>query len=190
MLTKSKAFFIQPRPAPAGMITDRDAYVHRAYESAIDYSRKSAKATKRSYKIFRFLAVCLGSLVTLLSSLAATKYVDQWPDRTKTIIVLSTPVIAAILSIITGLSQSFQCGSTWREMSLHAEKVAAERDRFLATNPANRNYVQELETLHGLLIHETESFFQRILDTQLPATPPTAQNEPKETVSAAAGGAG
>jgi len=45
---------------------------------------------------------------------------------------VATPVIAATLSIITGLSQSFQWGSTWRDLTVHAQKIVGERDQFLA----------------------------------------------------------
>src|SRR5215216_422732 len=83
---------------PKGIIEDRDAYVHRAYESAINYYRHSAKSTKGSYRTYRFLTITLGALVTLISSLAATEYVKAWPEWAQTSIVLATPLIAAILT--------------------------------------------------------------------------------------------
>lgn len=172
-----------------GKIDDKDAYVHQAYESAINYYRHAGKVTKRSYKIFRFLTIFLGALVTLISSLAATKYVESWPPEWQTAIVIATPVIAATLSIITGLSQSFQWGSTWRDISIHAQKITAERDRFLATDFASRNHAQELETLNKLLMQETESFFQRILDSrELVALDDHKEEEGVTTKSATAAG--
>jgi len=89
---------------------------------------------------------------------------------------VATPVIAATLSIITGLSQSFQWGSTWRDLTVHAQKIAGERDRFLATNPEERDHKRELEILNGLLLNETESFFQRILDSQMSAFISSSKN--------------
>jgi hypothetical protein len=148
-----------------GKIVDRDAYVHEAYERAINYYRNSRRSTKRSYKTYRFLSIFLGALVTLISSIAATRYVYDH-EVLRAVFAIATPVIAATLSVITGLSQSFQWGSSWRDMSIHAQKIIAERDRFLATDPAKRDHAQELQILNTLLIVETETFFQRILDSQ------------------------
>jgi hypothetical protein len=163
-----------------GRIEDKDAYVHNAYENAINYYRRASRNTKRSYKAYRFFSIFLGALVTLISSLAATKYVESVPLLNATFAV-ATPVIAASLSIITGLSQSFQWGSTWRDLTVHSQKIASERDRFLATNPEERDHKRELEILNGLLLNETESFFQRILDSQMtPFISSSKDNEAKQ----------
>jgi hypothetical protein len=157
-----------------GKIVDRDAYVHEAYERAINYYRNARRTTKRSYKTYRFLSIFLGALLTLISSLAATQYVyghEFWGP----IFALATPIIAATLSVITGLSQSFQWGSSWRDMSVHAQKITTERDRFLATDPEKRDHAAELQILNGLLLAETESFFQRILDSQIGDQLPAAK---------------
>ena len=165
-----------------GKIEDKDAYVHNAYENAINYYRKSSSNTKRSYKAYRFFSIFLGALVTLISSLAATHYVEDRP-LLNAIFAIATPVIAATLSIITGLSQSFQWGSTWRDLTVHAQKIAGERDRFLATDLEARDYKMELETLNGLLLNETESFFQRILDSQMgPFISSSKANEDKPII--------
>ena len=148
-----------------GKLEDKDAYVHAAYESAIGYYRKSSRANKFSYRSYRFLTIFLGAFVTLISSLAATSYVESipWLD---TVFNFAVPIIAATLTIITGLSQSFQWGSTWRDMMVNAERLGAERDRFLATEPDKRNYRKELAVLHGLVLEETQAFFQRVLDSE------------------------
>lgn len=149
-----------------GRIANKDAYVHEAYENAIRYYRLARRSTKRSYKTYRFLSIFLGALLTLISSLAATQFVynnEVW----RPIFAVATPIIAATLSVITGLSQSFQWGSSWRDMSVHAQKITAERDRFLATEPEQRDHAAELQVLNGLLLAETESFFHRILDSQM-----------------------
>jgi hypothetical protein len=149
-----------------GKIVDKDAYVHEAYERAIGYYRNARRTTKRSYKTYRFLSIFLGALLTLISSLAATQYIyghKTWGP----VFAVATPIIAATLSVITGLSQSFQWGSSWRDMSVHAQKITSERDRFLATDPDKRDHAAELQILNGLLLAETESFFQRILDSQI-----------------------
>ena len=149
-----------------GKIIDKDAYVHEAYEKAINYYRNARRTTKRSYKTYRFLSIFLGALLTLISSLAATQYIDNHPVW-HGVFAVATPVIAATLSVITGLSQSFQWGSSWRDMSVHAQRITTERDRFLATDPEKRDHAAELQILNGLLLAETESFFQRILDSKI-----------------------
>jgi hypothetical protein len=149
-----------------GKIVDKDAYVHEAYERAINYYRNARRSTKRSYKTYRFLSIFLGALLTLISSLAATQFI--YDDKVwRPIFALATPIIAATLSVITGLSQSFQWGSSWRDMSVHAQRITAERDRFLATQPEKRDHARELRILNNLLLLETESFFHRILDSQI-----------------------
>jgi len=154
------------KPKFDGKIVDKDAYVHEAYENAIGYYRVARRRTKRSYKTYRFLSIFLGALVTLISSLALTSYVKENEILTA-VFALSTPIIAAGLSVITGLSQSFQWGSSWRDMSVHAQKITAERDRYLATPPEKRDHARELRILNSLLLAETESFFHRILDSQI-----------------------
>ena len=148
-----------------GKIEDKDMYVHKAYESAIEYYRNASRSNKFNYKSYRFLTIILGSLVTLISSLAATAYVESipWLD---TIFDFAVPIIAATLTIITGLSQSFQWGSAWRNMMVNKQKLEGERDRFLATDPGKRNYRKELSILNSIVLDETQSFFQRVLDSE------------------------
>lgn len=154
-----------------GKIKDKDAYVHAAYESAIGYYRNASRSNKFNYKSYRFLTIILGSLVTLISSLAATAYVGAipWLDTT---LDFAVPIIAAMLTIITGLSQSFQWGSAWRNMMVNKQRLEGERDRFLATDPEKRNYRKELSILNSIVLDETQSFFQRVLDSEaFPAKP-------------------
>lgn len=148
-----------------GKIEDKDAYVHIAYESAIGYYRRASRSNKFNYKSYRFLTIFLGAFVTLISSLAATAYVESipWLDTT---FDFAVPIIAATLTIITGLSQSFQWGSTWRDMMVNKQRLEGERDRFLATDPEKRNYRKELAILNGIILEETQSFFQRVLDSE------------------------
>lgn len=148
-----------------GKIKDKDAYVHEAYENAIGYYRHASRTNKFNYKSYRFLTIILGALVTLISSLAATKYVESIPWL-NTIFDFAVPIIAATLTIITGLSQSFQWGSAWRNMMVNKQRLEGERDRFLATDPEKRNYKKELEILNGIILTETQSFFERVLDSE------------------------
>jgi len=78
----------------------------------------------------------------------------------------AVPIIAATLTIITGLSQSFQWGSAWRNMMVNKQRLEGERDRFLATEAKRRDYRKELSILNSIVLAETESFFQRVLDSE------------------------
>ena len=111
------------------------------------------------------MTIFLGALVTLTSSLAATTFVEgiPWLDTT---LDFAVPIVAAVLTIITGLSQNFQWGSAWRNMMVNKQRLEGERDRFQATEPRNRNYRKELLILNGIVLAETESFFQRVLDSE------------------------
>ena len=148
-----------------GRIDDKDAYVHAAYETAIGYYRNASRSNKFYYKSYRFLTIFLGAIVTLTSSLAATTFVEgiPWLD---TVLDFAVPIIAAFLTIITGLSQNFQWGSAWRNMMVNKQRLEGERDRFLATEPRKRNYRKELSILNSIILDETQSFFQRVLDSE------------------------
>ena len=148
-----------------GKIDDKDAYVHAAYERAIGYYRNASRSNKFYYKSYRFLTIFLGALVTLTSSLAATTFVEgiSWLDTT---LDFAVPIIAAFLTIITGLSQNFQWGSAWRNMMVNKQRLEGERDRFLATEPRKRNHRKELSILNSIILDETQSFFQRVLDSE------------------------
>jgi hypothetical protein len=81
----------------------------------------------------------------------------------KTIFAISTPVLAAILTIVGGFSQSFHWGAAWRDMVLNAERLENELDRILVTKAEKRDQSKELATFNDLIIEESETFFQRIL---------------------------
>ena len=78
-----------------------------------------------------------------------------------------TPLLAVLLTIIGGFAQSFHWGATWRDMIVNAEKLEQARDLFLATIPEERDIKKELDTMHSLVIKETQSFFQRVLDSEV-----------------------
>lgn len=91
---------------------DMDKYIQDKYRAAINYYWGASKSNKHWYKITRSLTVVLGALVTLIASLASSRIIDQSPAAT-VMFALGTPVLAALLTIIAGFSQSFQWGSTW-----------------------------------------------------------------------------
>jgi hypothetical protein len=138
-------------------IPERKQYVLERYDQSIRYYWRASNATKRWYKWTRYLTVVLGATVTLLASLSSSELVTgSWV----TSIGLVTPVGAAILTVVGGLSQSFQWGAAWQEMVLTAERLERERDRILVTesDPA-----QDLDILNRLVLAESRGFFTRIL---------------------------
>jgi hypothetical protein len=70
------------------------------------------------------------------------------------------------MTIISGFSQSFPWGATWRGLVVNASRLEKERDRFIATRQAEKDYRNELDLLNSLVIEETENFFRRVLDNQ------------------------
>ena len=142
-------------------------YVLKRYDAAIGYYWKASALNRRLYKWTRYLVVVFGATVTLLASLSSSSMVIGGWD---TAVAIATPLLAAILTIIGGLSQSFQWGAAWQEMVLTAERLEKERDRIVVSgsDPA-----EDLEILNTLVLKESEGFFTRILGS----VQPTAQRD-------------
>jgi hypothetical protein len=140
-------------------------YVIKRYEDSINYYWKNGGINKRIYRRNRVLIIVLGALVTLLSSLISASFVEANP-LIKTIFAVVTPASAALLTIISGLTQSFQSGAAWRDMVLNAERLEKERDRFLATPDSAKNHRRELNILNTIIVNESTAFFKRILDSE------------------------
>jgi hypothetical protein len=143
-----------------------EQYVLNQYKDKIDYYWAASRNNKNSYKRVRFWSILLGSLVTLVSSLGAAEFI-QSNDWFRIGFAIATPIIAASLTVISGLGQSFHWGSTWRDMVVNATRLEKERDRFLATKLEERDLKQELDTLNSIILEETKNFFQRVLDSEI-----------------------
>jgi len=143
-----------------------DEYVKRTYKEKIDYYWKASSTNKKNFKRYRYWTTILGSLVTLVASLTTSEFI-QSDEILATLFTVSTPILAAILTVISGISQNFQWGATWRDMVVNAQRLQKERDRFLATAPADHNHVQELQIINETVLDETQTFFQRVLDSEV-----------------------
>ena len=137
-------------------------YIKERYDSAIDYYWKASRHNKWAYKNTRIFTVILGALVTLVAALSSASFIESSPSLNITFAIL-TPVLAAALTIIGGLSQSFQWGAAWRDMVLNAQRLEKERDRLNITKPDEQDPASEVSILNDLVIDETQTFFQRIL---------------------------
>jgi len=140
-------------------------YVLGRYERAIDYYWNAGKSNKRSYKLTRSITISLGALVTLISSLASADFIAK-DVLLSTTFAIMTPLLAAILTIVGGLANSFHWGATWRDMILNAANLEKERDIFLATKPDERDVKTELAKMNDRVIDETDRFFRRVLDSE------------------------
>jgi hypothetical protein len=144
------------------------------YQKAIDYYWTASRYNKKSYKWSRYLIIILGATVTLFSSLSSAGFIEEATGLKITFAII-TPLLAAILTIVGGFSQNFHWGATWRDMVVNAMKLEKARDLFLAEKPEKRNAEKELESMYTLIIGETQSFFQRVLDGE--AKSPEEGNE-------------
>ncbi len=151
-----------------------EKYVLDKYQAQIGYYWDASRNNKHSFKRYRTWTIILGSLVTLVSSIAAAQFLQD-PPWLKNLFAVATPVIAATLTVINGMGQNFHWGSTWRDMVINATRLEKERDRFLSTKPEKRNIQQELEVLNSIVLEETRSFFQRVLDSEIK---PKEQHDP------------
>jgi len=143
-----------------------DEYVLNQYKNKIDYYWSASRSNKNAFKRYRTWTIILGSLVTLVSSISAAEFFQN-PVWLKNGFSLATPIIAATLTIISGLGQNFHWGSTWRDMVVNATRLEMERDRFLATKPEKRDIEKELGILNAIILEETRNFFQRVLDSEI-----------------------
>jgi hypothetical protein len=142
------------------------------YEDRIGYYWRSSRHNKRAYKTSRFLTIILGAIVTLVASISSAEFVKS--SGLSVLFAVMTPVLAALLAIAGGLSQSFQWGAAWSEMVLTAELLEKERDRLTVTPAAEIDAAKELDVLNDLVVAESRNFFQRILGTQKPLNGNTA----------------
>jgi hypothetical protein len=136
------------------------------YQKAIDYYWKSSRKNKIQYKRSRYLTIILGALLTLISSLSSANFIES-NECLNLAFEISTPILAAFLAIVGGFTQSFHWGATWRDMVINAQKLQKAKDLFVASKPEERNLKSEYDLLHSMLITETESFFQRVLDSEV-----------------------
>ncbi len=141
---------------------DLDQYIQERYKSAIQYYWAASKANKQWYKITRSLTVIVGALVTLIASLSSSTLIEGVPIVEMTF-ALAAPVLAALLTVVAGFSQSFQWGSAWQNMVLTAQQLQKEFDSYLVSPVAERKYAEEADRLNSFVIIESEGFFERML---------------------------
>ena len=143
------------------------------YDENIAYYRTGSRYNKRAYKATRYLMILLGALVTMISSLSSADFIKARPALSVTFAVL-TPILAALMAIVGGVSQSFQWGAAWSDMVITATRLEKERDRIAVTPPNEIDPIKEMGLLDELVLKETQGFFQRLFGSGGPGT-----SEPK-----------
>lgn len=132
------------------------------YEEAIRYYWRGSKFNKRAYKWSRYWMIFLGALVTLMAALTSSTWIPKegfW----RVLFEIGTPIVAFLLTILGGFSQTFQWGATWRDSVITAERLEQERDRIRVTPDENLYATKELATLNGLVLAESRSFFDLVV---------------------------
>lgn len=152
-------------------LSQLDEYVQQRYRESLDYYWRSSVRNKRFYKVGRILTVVMGAAVTLVASLSSSSLLDHSPIW-QGVFVFGTPVMAAMLTVIAGFSQTFQWGSAWQNMVLAAQRLQGEFDRYISTPLHRRNHGDELELLNEFVVGESETFFERMLGGARPVPDP------------------
>jgi hypothetical protein len=154
--------------APATLPNTDDAknQVLQRYDKRIAYYWKASQYNKRSYKSTRYLLIILGALVTLASSLTSANFIK---GSVAVVFAIVTPLLAASMAIVGGISQAFQWGAAWSDQVITATRLEKERDR-IAVTPANQlDAVKEMQVLDDAVLAETQGFFQRLFGSGGPA---------------------
>lgn len=140
---------------------DPHEYVLRRYEERIAYYWKTSRHNKRLYKTTRYLTVVLGALVTLTSSLAAADFIKS-SQALSVGFAVATPLMAAVLAMVGGVTQAFQWGAAWSDGVITAHRLERERNRIAVATPGAIDAAKELKRLDDLVLAETEGFFARL----------------------------
>jgi len=138
------------------------------YDDRITYYWKASEYNKRSYKGTRYLLIALGAVVTLISSLASASFIK---GPLAIAFAVLTPVLAASMAIVSGVSQAFQWGAAWSDMVITATRLERERDRIAVTPPDQFDGIKEMALLDDLVLTETQGFFQRLFGSAVQAKP-------------------
>lgn len=145
-------------------------FVDERYRAVIEYYWRASRNNKKYYKLTRSLTIVLSALVTLLASLSAADYFKD--VFLSSVLSILAPIFAAILTMATGFSQTFQWGAAWQDMVLTAEQLEKERDRLKCLSSEERNCEAELALLNDLVLKESRGFFDRMLGGAKSPTPP------------------
>jgi hypothetical protein len=135
------------------------SHVLEMYKKKIAYYWNASNHNKRSYKSTRYLLIILGALVTLVSSLSSASFIN---GALLVVFKVGTPILAATMAIVGGVSQAFQWGAAWSDQVITATRLEKERDRIAVTPATQLDPIRELGLLDDAVLAETQGFFQRL----------------------------
>jgi len=135
----------------------RNQYVLQQYKKHIDYYWNASRANKNGYRYTRYLIIILGSLVTLITSLTASRVIEAMGMGE--ILLILAPILAASLTILGGFSQNFHWGLAWREMVLTVMELERIYHKLRITPDELRDPINEIDQLHELLLAEGKNIF-------------------------------
>jgi len=153
-VSSSQASAVSATPEVQKLLLDR-------YDQRIKYYWQASQYNKRSYKVTRYLTVLLGAVVTLTASLSSADFIKN-SNPLALLFALLTPLLAASMAIVGGISQAFQWGAAWSDMVITATRLEKERDRIAVTPAQQLDPVKEMGLLDDLVLSETQGFFQRL----------------------------
>jgi len=148
-------------PAPSATPEVQKLILDR-YDQRIGYYWKASQINKHSYKMTRYLTVVLAAVTTLVASISSASFIKS-SDALALIFAVATPMLAAMMAIVAGISQAFQWGAAWSDMVITATRLEKERDRIAVTPPQQIDPAKEMGVLDDLVLDETQGFFQRLL---------------------------
>jgi len=97
--------------------------------------------------------------VTLVASLSSANTFKGILGSTMTVL---TPLLAAFMAIVSGISQAFQWGAAWSDQVITATRLERERDRIAVTPASQLDPVKEMQTLDDAILSETQEWFSQI----------------------------
>lgn len=157
---------IAPAPAISANAESYKNQVLERYDKRIAYYWKASQYNKRSYKATRYLLIILGALVTLVSSLTSANFIK---GSLSIVFAIVTPLLAASMAIVGGISQAFQWGAAWSDQVITATRLEKERDRVAVTPADQLDAAKEMQFLDDTVLAETQGFFQRLFGSGGPA---------------------
>lgn len=163
-------------PPTAASNDEAKSQILESYKKRIEYYWNASNYNKRSYKTTRYLLIILGALVTLVASLSSADFIKSGPLAI--VFSVGTPLLAATMAIVGGISQAFQWGAAWSDMVITATRLEKERDRISVTPASQLDPIKEMALLDDTVLTETQGFFQRLFGSGGPV-----KAEPKPTTS-------
>jgi len=138
-----------------------DKYILEKYQNLIHYYWFTSGSNKRTYKRIRAYNIIIGALVTLTTTLLSVDYIQN-NETLNTGLLIVSPLLAVLLTIMNGFSSGFPFAAAWRDGVVAANTLEKMRDEYIASSPKVRNPRKELGKINAVIENETKSFFKQL----------------------------